>query len=122
MRVLKPIPTVTDFLQPGHTYFSKATPPNSVTPWAKYIQSTIVTTQLVIEQNVCKQGSFLSQFLLLAGSNLRLQRKDQLFYYLSLKVILQELKKNHKSKLHIKTSLTSTLNPHNAYLLISNSY
>jgi hypothetical protein len=36
----------------------------------------------------CEQGSFLSQFFLLAGSNKQLQRKDYLFYYLSVKVII----------------------------------
>jgi hypothetical protein len=40
LRVLKPTPTVTNFLQQGHIYFNKATPPNSATPWAKHIQTT----------------------------------------------------------------------------------
>jgi len=31
-RVSKPNPTVTHFLQQGHTYSNKTTPPNSVTP------------------------------------------------------------------------------------------
>jgi hypothetical protein len=39
-RVLKP--TTTYFLQQGHTYCNKATPQNSVTPWAKYIQTATV--------------------------------------------------------------------------------
>jgi hypothetical protein len=40
-KVSKPTPTVTHFLQQGHTYYNKATPPNNVTPWVKHIQSTI---------------------------------------------------------------------------------
>ena len=32
MRVSKPTPTVTHFLQQGHTYSNKATPPNSANP------------------------------------------------------------------------------------------
>jgi hypothetical protein len=36
-RVSKPIPTVTDFLQQGHTYSQKATHPNSTTPYAPSI-------------------------------------------------------------------------------------
>jgi hypothetical protein len=35
----KPIPTVTHFLQQGHTYSNKATVPNSATPWTKHIQT-----------------------------------------------------------------------------------
>jgi hypothetical protein len=30
---------VTHLLQPGHTYFNKATPPNGATPWCKNIQT-----------------------------------------------------------------------------------
>jgi hypothetical protein len=40
MRVLKPIPTVTHFVQQGYTYSNKTTPSDSVTPWAKHIQTT----------------------------------------------------------------------------------
>ena len=40
MRVLKPKPTVTHFLQKGHTYSNKTMPPNSATSWAKQIQTT----------------------------------------------------------------------------------
>jgi hypothetical protein len=36
----KPSPTVTHFLQQGHTYSNKAIQPNSATPWAKHIQTT----------------------------------------------------------------------------------
>ena len=39
--VLQPTPTVTHFLQQGHTYSNKATPPNSATPCDKYFQTTI---------------------------------------------------------------------------------
>ena len=35
---------MTHFLQQGHTYSNKATPPNSTTPWAKHIQTTTITT------------------------------------------------------------------------------
>ena len=35
------MPTVTHFLQKGHTFSNRATPPNSDTPWAKHIQTTI---------------------------------------------------------------------------------
>jgi hypothetical protein len=38
-RVLKSTPTVTHLLQQGHIYSNKATPPNSVSPSAKHIQS-----------------------------------------------------------------------------------
>jgi hypothetical protein len=41
-KVSKPTPTVTHFLQQGHTYSNKAKPPNSATPWAKHIQTTTV--------------------------------------------------------------------------------
>ena len=41
-RVLKPTPTVTHFLQQGHTYSNKATPPNSATLWANPIQTTAI--------------------------------------------------------------------------------
>jgi hypothetical protein len=41
-RVLKPMPTMTHFLQQGHTYSNKAILPNSVTSWAKHIQTTTV--------------------------------------------------------------------------------
>jgi hypothetical protein len=34
-----PTPTVTHPFQPGHTYYSKATPPNAATPWPKNIQT-----------------------------------------------------------------------------------
>jgi hypothetical protein len=36
---LKPTPTVTHLLQPGHTYSNKAKPPNGPTPWSKNIQT-----------------------------------------------------------------------------------
>ena len=39
-RVLKPMPTMTHFLQQGHTYSDKSIPSNSVIPWAKHIQTT----------------------------------------------------------------------------------
>jgi len=39
MRVLEPMPTVTHFLQQHRTHSNKALPPNSVTPWAKHIQT-----------------------------------------------------------------------------------
>ena len=39
-RLSKPNPTVTHFLQQGHTHSQKATPPSSATPWAKHIQIT----------------------------------------------------------------------------------
>ena len=35
-RISKPTSTVTHFL---HTYSTKATPPNSATPWGKHIQT-----------------------------------------------------------------------------------
>ena len=41
-RVLKPSPTVTHFLQEGHTHPNKATPPKSASPWAKRIQTTVI--------------------------------------------------------------------------------
>jgi hypothetical protein len=41
-RVLKLMPTMTDFLPRGHTYFHKDTPPNSATFWVKHIQTTTV--------------------------------------------------------------------------------
>jgi hypothetical protein len=40
-RVSKYTPTVTHFFQQGYTY-SKATLPNSATPWIKYIQTTAI--------------------------------------------------------------------------------
>jgi hypothetical protein len=40
MKVLKLTPTVTLFIQKDHTYSNKSTPPNSVTPCAKLIQTT----------------------------------------------------------------------------------
>jgi hypothetical protein len=36
------MPTMTHFLQQGHTYSNKAMPCKSATPWAKHIQ---ITTQ-----------------------------------------------------------------------------
>jgi hypothetical protein len=39
-RVSKPTPTVTHFLQQGHTYSNKTSPLNSAAPWAKHIQTT----------------------------------------------------------------------------------
>jgi hypothetical protein len=39
MRVLKLTSIVTHLLQEGHTYFNRATPSNTNTPWAKHIQS-----------------------------------------------------------------------------------
>ena len=41
LRVLKP--TVTHLLQQGHTYFNKATPSNSATPWVEHIQTITVS-------------------------------------------------------------------------------
>ena len=41
-RWAKPIQTVTHFLQFTHTYSNKDIPPNSPTPWAKYIQTMTV--------------------------------------------------------------------------------
>jgi hypothetical protein len=38
-----PPPTVTQFLQQGHTCSNKSIPPNSATPWAKHIQTTTPT-------------------------------------------------------------------------------
>jgi hypothetical protein len=40
-------PTVTHLLQPGHTYFNKATPPNGATPWSKNIQTITLLSQQV---------------------------------------------------------------------------
>jgi hypothetical protein len=46
-RISKPTHTMTHFLQQGHTYCNnKVTPPNSATPWAKYIQ-TIRGTEII---------------------------------------------------------------------------
>jgi hypothetical protein len=42
MKVLKPMPTMRHFIQQGHAYSNKATPPNSTTYWAKHIQTTTV--------------------------------------------------------------------------------
>jgi hypothetical protein len=56
-RASKPTPTVTHFLQQGHTYSNKATPPNTAAPWVKHIQTT---TQGNIQEADCsgwKQGS-----------------------------------------------------------------
>jgi hypothetical protein len=39
MKILKHTPTMTYFLQQGHTYSNKATPPNNDIPWAKHIQT-----------------------------------------------------------------------------------
>jgi hypothetical protein len=39
---LKPTPTVTHLLQPGHTYSNKTTPTNGATPWSKNIQTITV--------------------------------------------------------------------------------
>ena len=39
-RLSKPTYTLTHFLQQGHTYTNKATPPSSATPWVKHIQTT----------------------------------------------------------------------------------
>ena len=36
-RISKPTLTVTYFLQQGHTYSNKVTPPNSATPWVKQV-------------------------------------------------------------------------------------
>ena len=42
----KPTPTVTHFLQQGHTYLNEVTPPNSATPYeivgVNYLQSATV--------------------------------------------------------------------------------
>jgi hypothetical protein len=38
-KLSKPICSLIHFLQQGHAYSNKATPPNSSTPWAKYIQT-----------------------------------------------------------------------------------
>jgi hypothetical protein len=45
-RVSKPSPTVTYFLQPGHTSSNKDIPPNNATPWAKRIQITTSREEL----------------------------------------------------------------------------
>jgi hypothetical protein len=50
LRVLKPTPTVTHFLQQGHIDSNKATPPNSATPWAKHIQTTTVSKNSSLKQ------------------------------------------------------------------------
>jgi hypothetical protein len=34
------LPTVTPFLQQGHSYSEIVTPPNNASPWAKHIQPT----------------------------------------------------------------------------------
>jgi hypothetical protein len=39
MVALKPMSTMTHFLQEGHTYANKTIPPNSATPWVKYFQT-----------------------------------------------------------------------------------
>jgi hypothetical protein len=48
--VLKPTLIVTHFLPQGHTFSNQATPPNSVIPWAKHIQTTIGTIRQVYSQ------------------------------------------------------------------------
>jgi hypothetical protein len=45
---LKVHPTVTHFLQQGHIYSSKVTPPNSITPWAKHIQITTMYARFAL--------------------------------------------------------------------------
>jgi hypothetical protein len=73
MRILKPIPTMTCLLQQGHTYSSRATPCNSVTPWAKHIQ--IITTSkiqgagdvLIFTAVLSAYGLVTSRFWFLAG-------------------------------------------------------
>jgi hypothetical protein len=51
IRVLKPTPTMTHFLQQGHTHSNKAIPTNSAIPWAKYIQtSTPAYTELTVSR------------------------------------------------------------------------
>jgi hypothetical protein len=50
-RVTKPTPTVTHFVQQSCTYSNKAIPPDSATPWAKYIQ-TITLVLYFIQLNI----------------------------------------------------------------------
>jgi hypothetical protein len=39
------IPTMTHYLQQGHTYFNKATSSNSATPWAKHTHTMTLLYQ-----------------------------------------------------------------------------
>jgi hypothetical protein len=59
IRVLKPTPTVTHFLQQGHNCFNKATnncfnkatSPNSAIPWDTHIQTTTHTLESMCHLN-----------------------------------------------------------------------
>ena len=58
-----PNPPVTHFLQQGHTYSNKATPPNSVTPWAKGIQTATVSSLLLFKLS---QSPFLVKYFIVS--------------------------------------------------------
>jgi hypothetical protein len=63
MRVLKPTPTVTHLVQQGLTYYNRATPSNSATPWAEFVQTITVKFPKNSAQNhrcqcTGKQGLF----------------------------------------------------------------
>jgi hypothetical protein len=58
--VLKPTPTMTYFLQQGHSYSNRITPPNSATPWAKHIQ--IITLSNEMSLTDCSTTHFKRQW------------------------------------------------------------
>jgi hypothetical protein len=54
-RVSKPTPTVTHFLQQGHTHSIKATPSSSAIPWAMHIQITPYLGSFYIHNPIAKE-------------------------------------------------------------------
>ena len=58
----KPISTETHFLQKGHTYSNKATPPNSATPFVGHSFQTITTSELKYCQ---RQGNMVYSRIIL---------------------------------------------------------
>jgi hypothetical protein len=53
--VLKACPTVTHFLQQGHTYSNKATPPNNATPCGQAFKLINLWGPYVSSPHVCKK-------------------------------------------------------------------
>jgi hypothetical protein len=49
MNVLKPMLTMTHFLQQGHTFSNKATHPNSATSWANHIQTVTAVYDINVQ-------------------------------------------------------------------------
>ena len=85
MRVLKPTLRVIHLLQQGHTYSNRATPLNSVTPFAKHIQ-TITHGRMRELHSLARWPRFYTTYSFKIAVTVKAYKAFGLFWYVHVQV------------------------------------